>query len=96
MFIDSDHSVEHTKIELAALWPLTRPRSVFLFHDLPEWQTPAAREAVPIRTYLLNKCKDANWQGGIVPTCEQLDCLAAFGAGYPPQCNPHLGIFIRQ
>lgn len=96
VFVDSDHSVEHTQKELGALWPLTRKGTIFLFHDVPEWQTPDNRIPPPVRTYLFSKVSDGTFQGGIVPTCEQLDCLDVWGAGYPPQANPHLGIFVRQ
>ena len=96
VFVDSDHSVEHTAIELDALWPITKQGTIFLFHDLPEWHTPSSRVAVPVRDYLLGKSRDGTFQGGILPTCEQLDCLAVWGQGYPPQCNPHLGIFVRR
>jgi len=37
VFVDSDHSVEHTVKELGALWPLTKKGTLFVFHDLPEW-----------------------------------------------------------
>lgn len=93
VFVDSDHSVEHTEKEMHALWRLTHVGSIFLFHDCPEWQTPTNRTPPPIRTWLLN---NTNLRGLILPTAEQLDCLDAWGAGYPKQCNPHLGIFIRQ
>lgn len=96
VFVDSDHSVEHTQKELGALWPLTRKGTIFLFHDVPEWQTPDNRKAPPVRDYLFSKVTDGTFQGGIIQTCEQLDCLDAWGAGYPPQCNPHLGMFIRR
>lgn len=96
VFVDSDHSVEHTSKELGALWPITRKGTIFLFHDVPEWQTPGNQRPPPVRDYLFAKVADGTLQGGIVPTCEQLDCLDAWGPGYPPQCNPHLGIFIRK
>lgn len=95
VFVDSDHSVEHTKKELEALWPLTDKGTIFLFHDVPEWQAPNNRQPVPIRNYLFEKVKDGTFQGGILPTCEQLDCLSEWGEGYPNQCNPGLGIFVR-
>lgn len=96
VFVDSDHSVEHTTKELGALWPLTRKGTIFLFHDVPEWQTPDNPKPPPVRDYLFSKVTDGTFQGGIIPTCEQLDCLDAWGSGYPPQCNPHLGMFIRR
>lgn len=33
VFVDSDHSLNHTKAELSALMPITRPGSIILFHD---------------------------------------------------------------
>lgn len=95
VFVDSDHSVVHTQKELGALWPITKKGTVFLFHDVPEWQAPNNRQPVPIRNYLFEKVKDGTFQGGILPTCEQLDCLSEWGDGYPKQCNPGLGIFVR-
>lgn len=96
VFVDSDHSVEHTVKELGALWPITRKGTIFLFHDVPEFERPENRVPPPVRTYLLHKVSDGTFQGGIIPTCEQLDCLDAWGPGYPPQCNPHLGVFVRR
>lgn len=95
VFVDSDHSVEHTVKELGALWPITRKGSLFLFHDLPEYESPTAMRSPPVRNYVMSKVADGTFQGGIIPTCEQLDCLDAWGPGYPPQCNPHLGVFVR-
>lgn len=96
VFVDSDHSVEHTQKELAALWPITRQGTLFLFHDLPEWRVPDDHNPPPVRTWLETKVKEGIFKGLILPTCEQLDCLEMWGEGYPPQCNPHLGVFIRQ
>lgn len=96
VFVDSDHSVEHTSKELGGLWPITRQGTIFLFHDVPEWQSPTAQRPPPVRDYLFAKVADGTLQGGIVPTCEQLDCLDAWGPGYPSKCNPHLGIFVRK
>jgi len=96
VFVDSDHSVEHTQKELEALWPLTKVGTIFLFHDVPEWKSPQDRAAHPVRTMLLENVAPGRFYGLIVPTCEQLDCLDAWGPGYPKECNPHLGIFIRR
>lgn len=95
VFIDSDHSVEHTKKELEALWPITRKGTIFLVHDLPEWQTPSHHAPPPVRNYLLDLVKEGILLGLAIPTCEQADCLDTWGPGYPKQCNPGLGIFIR-
>jgi predicted O-methyltransferase YrrM len=96
VFVDSDHSVEHTAKELGALWPVTRMGTIFLFHDVPAFENPQNRVPPPVRTYLFQKVEDGTFDGAIVPTCEQLDCLDAWGPGYPQECNPHLGIFIRK
>lgn len=95
VFIDSDHSVEHTAKELGALWPLTRPGTMFLFHDLPAWASPQHPHPPEVRKYILSKVADGTFTGFICPTPEQLDCVAMYGNGYPSQCNPHLGIFVR-
>lgn len=95
VFIDSDHSVEHTRNELEALWPLTRPGTILLFHDLPEWQTPSHRAPPPVRQYVLSLV-GTKLDGYAFPTCEQMDCRAEWGEGYSPKCNPGLGIFIRR
>ena len=95
LFIDSDHTVEHTSIELHPLMPLTTKDTILVFHDLPEWQVPASQDPPPVRRWILEQVKNGRLRGGILPTCEQLDCLAVFGPGYPKQCNPHLGVFQR-
>lgn len=96
VFVDSDHSVEHTQKEVRALWNVTRPGTVFLFHDLPEWQKPTLHEPPPVRTLLMKMVRDGMFDGTVLPTSEQLDCLDAWGPGYPKQCNPHLGILMRK
>lgn len=95
VFIDSDHTLDHTVKELGALWEITRPGTMFLFHDVPEWTDPKGRQPSPVREYLFCKVKDGTFQGGVIQTCEQMDCLDAWGSGYPPQCNPGLGVFVR-
>lgn len=95
VFVDSDHSVEHTNKELQALWPLTRRGTVFLFHDVPEWKSPTQQVSPPIRGHLMNLVADGTFTGCLMPSCEQMDCAAEWGEGYPKECNPGLGIFIR-
>lgn len=96
VFVDSDHTVEHTARELGALWRITRAGTIFLFHDVPEWKSPSNRTPGTVRTYLFEKVLDGTFHGVILPTCTQLDCLSEWGPGYPSKCNPHLGIFIRR
>ena len=95
VFIDSDHSLEHTRIELEALWPLTRKGSILLFHDMPEWSHPTNRVQPLVRKWLYEQVQSGFLKGVILPSCEQADCLDAFGPGYPKECNPGLGIMIR-
>lgn len=96
VFIDSNHDAESTHLEVEALKRITRSGTIFLFHDLPEWPTPANRNPPATRLYVEGLVRSGFFKGVILQTCEQLDCLDAWGAGYPPQCNPHLGVFIRQ
>lgn len=92
VFVDSDHSLEHTQKEVDALMPITRPGAVFLFHDVPEWPRPDDQNSPPVREWLLS---DSRLRGLCLPSGEQADCLAMWGEGYPKRCNPGLGIFIR-
>lgn len=92
VFVDSDHTLEHTIKEMDALMRLTVPGSIFLFHDLPEWQNPDNPTPHPTRQFILN---DTRIRGVCLPSGEQADCLATWGEGYPLQCNPGLGIFVR-
>jgi len=96
VFIDSDHSVEHSQKEKEALMSLTDRGSVWLFHDVPEWQTPDNRRQPPIRDWLDQLVHERFFFGCCLPSCEQLDCLYNYGEGYPKQCNPGLGIYIRR
>lgn len=96
VFIDSDHSVDHCEKERMALHEITRPGTIFLFHDVPEWQSPEARVAPPVVGWLHELVRNGYFRGLILPTAEQLDCVATFGAGYPQQLNPHLGVYIRR
>lgn len=96
VFVDSDHSVEHTQKEIAGLMPVTHPGTMFCFHDVPEWRTPNIRETPPVRTYLLELIKRGDFQGFMLPSPEQMDCLAEYGPNYPEKCNPGLAVLIRQ
>lgn len=92
IFVDSDHTLEHTIKEMDALMRLTVSGSIILFHDLPEWQNPDNHAPHPTREFLLS---DNRIRGVCLPSAEQADCLATWGEGYPRQCNPGLGIFVR-
>jgi predicted O-methyltransferase YrrM len=96
VFVDSDHSVEHCEKERLALLPITRVGSVFLFHDVPTWQTPDNRVAPPVVGWLDNLVAAGFFKGLIFPTPQQLDCVDVWGENYPLECSPHLGAFIRQ
>lgn len=96
VFVDSDHSVEHTQKELAALLKITRPGTMLCFHDCPEWQTPANRTPPPVRTYLLELIQRGEFSGMMLPSPKQLDCLEEWGADYPVQSNPGLAVLIRR
>jgi len=95
VFIDSDHSVEHCEKERMALAKITRPGCIWLFHDLPEWPRPDDRKNPPVVGWVNDLVKSGFLRGTILPTAEQLDCVAMWGKGYPKECNPHLGVFIR-
>lgn len=98
VFIDSDHSVEHCEKEFVALINLTRPGTVFLFHDCPKRDQPGHppdSEGVIFR-WLHEKVAQGYFRGTVLPTAEQLDCREEWGAGYPQDCNPSLGVFVRK
>lgn len=95
VFIDSDHSVGHCEKEMAALWPITKPGTILLFHDCPEFQDPRAEKRAVIWTWLHEKVAQGVIRGTCLPSCEQLDCADVWGAGYPIHCSPGLGIFVR-
>lgn len=93
VFVDSDHSIEHTSLELARLKSLMEPNAVFLFHDVPEWRCQEDRCPPPIRTWLLDH---PEFRGVALPSAEQLDCRSAFGLNYDKRLNPGIGIFTRR
>lgn len=95
VFVDSDHSIEHTEKELDALWPLTKSGTVICFHDVPMWQTADRQSPPPIYNWLYQQVDNKRLHGVMLPSCEQLDCLEANGPGYDRRLNPGLGIFIR-
>lgn len=95
VFVDSDHSIEHTEKELDALWPLTKSGTVICFHDVPMWQSKEAKKPPPIYDWLYKQVDNGRLKGVMLPSCEQLDCLSVNGDGYDKRLNPGLGIFIR-
>lgn len=95
VFVDSDHSVEHTQKELEALKPITHPGTMICFHDVPEWKTPSQRVAPPVREYLQSLIQSRAFSGMILPSPSQLDCEEEYGKGYDNRCNPGLAVLIR-
>lgn len=96
VFIDSDHSPEHCEKEVAGLMPLTRKDTIFMFHDLPRIQHPAATEDCAIRKWANSLVSRGQFNGVILPSVYRIDCARAFGENYNRDLNPHMGIFIRK
>lgn len=96
VFVDSDHSVEHTQKELEALKPITHIGSMICFHDCPEWKTPSQRFSPPVREYLQSLIASGEFSGMMLPSPNQLDCEEEYGNGYDSRCNPGLAVLIRQ
>lgn len=95
IFVDSDHTLDHSKKEYESLKEITKPGSIFLWHDMPEWQSMDNRTKPPVRLWLEEMVRAGEMTGVIIPTAEQLDCVDAFGIGYPKELNPHLAVTIR-
>lgn len=95
-FIDSDHSVEHTKKELEALKPLTHPGSMLCFHDCPEWQSPSHHAPPPVRLYLESLIQSGEFSGMMLPSPRQLDGMEEWGADYDTRLSPGLAVLIRK
>lgn len=81
VFVDSDHSLNHTAAELAALMPITKSGSIILFHDAPK--SPGT-----IYNWLESKVSDGTLKGLILPTAPQPDVSDA-------SMRPNLGVFMR-
>lgn len=96
VFVDSDHSLEHTEKERQLLWNVTRPGSIFVFHDCPPQHEPQhAPNSGHLWTYL-HQCVANGWfKGLILPSADRIDVKEMFGANYKRECLPHLGVFIR-
>lgn len=93
VFVDSDHSVEHTEKELLELFKITKPGAIFCFHDVPQWQTPDNHTPPPVREWLL---RHPQLEGLCLRSCRQLDGIETWGPDYPLECSPGLGVFIRK
>lgn len=97
VFVDSDHSVEHSEKELEMLLKLTSTGTVFLFHDCPSQDAPDKPPYSGVFwTWLHEKINQNIWRGTTLRSAEQLDCVDAWGTGYPLACSPGLGIFVRK
>lgn len=96
VFVDSDHSIEHTSKEVEALMKITRPGTMICFHDVPEWQTPDVKQPPPIRRWLQAQIDQNKFSGIFLPSPKQLDCEAEWGKDYPVQCSPGLAVLIRK
>lgn len=96
VYIDSDHSLEHTVAETEALMMVTKPGAIFVYHDCPEWEQPDSNELGQVRVMLNGLCAAGVFTGLILPTSERLDLPQIFGAGYDKRLRPHLGVFMRQ
>lgn len=93
VFVDSDHTIAHTAKEFEVLKHITNLDCIFLFHDVPAWQSNDNRTPPAVRTWLLD---NPGLRGLALPSSEQLDCRMTFGAGYDKKLNPGLGIFTRK
>lgn len=96
VFVDSDHTIEHNEAERKMLMEITNPGSIWLFHDLPKWNRPDNRQETEVRKWVNGLVASGFMEGLVYPTPEQLDCVRMWGRGYPRECSPHLGIFIRK
>lgn len=96
VFVDSDHSLEHTEKERQLLWNVTRPGSIFVFHDCPPQHQPHhAPNSGQLWTYLYQCVANGWFKGLILPSADRIDVKEIFGENYKRECLPHLGVFIR-
>lgn len=96
VFVDSNHELDHTQREMAALQPIIARGTMICLHDVPQWKTPSERFAPPVRLWLESLIKEGQYSGMMLPSPNQLDCEEEYGKGYPNACNPGLAVLIRQ
>lgn len=97
VYVDSDHSLEHTESERKLLWEITRPGSIFVFHDCPPQQQPGdLPESGHVYNYLQGLVAQGLFRGAVFPSADRMDVKEVFGPLYRRECLPHLGIFIRR
>lgn len=96
VYIDSDHSAEHTEKEVRTLMQFTRPGTMFLFHDCsPKLNPKDEYGSAPVWTLLHNYVADGTFSGGIFQSVDRWDCKMQLGENYDRDCLPHIGIFRR-
>lgn len=96
VFVDSDHSLDHTEKERQLLWNVTRPGSIFVFHDCPPQHQPNdPPETGQLYNYLHGLVRQGLFRGLVLPSADRLDLKEMHGDSYRRECLPHLGVFIR-
>lgn len=95
VFIDSDHGLEHTDQEIRALFPITKPGTVFVFHDCPKRQNRPPEHDGVLHRHLKKLVRDGVFEGTIFPTPYASYLEKYFGANYSKDLTPHLGVFRR-
>lgn len=96
VYVDSDHSVEHTEKERRELWNITRPGTVFVFHDCPPRHQPGdPYGSGAIWQYLNGLVSQGVFRGLILPSAHRKDVQDSQGPLYHRDLLPHLGVFIR-
>lgn len=96
VFIDSDHSLEYTTREREALWPITKPGTIFVMHDVNKRSTKDATEDGLMYRLVHQWIHEGLFKGTIFQTPHRRDSLEAFGEGYSKDLLPHLAVLIRQ
>ena len=94
VFIDSDHSVAHTEMELVALKSITKSGSILLFHDVPYRQYGLHDTTRGfIYEWLQEKVAAGILKGLVLPTAPQDDVTRVHGFD-SPLIRPNLGVFM--
>jgi predicted O-methyltransferase YrrM len=97
VFVDSAHDLAHTQRELEGLQPIIHSGTLVAFHDVPRWRTPSIREEPEVRVWLREQIKSGAYDGLILPSPRQLDCIEEYGdPNYPIECSPGLAVLIRK
>lgn len=96
VFVDSAHDLAHTQREVAGLQPIIRPGTTICLHDVPLWRTPSIREEPEVRVWLRGLIRSGEYDGMMLPSPRQLDCIEEYGEQYPIECSPGLAVLIRR